>query len=95
MIVHVSSGFIPNIHVDRFVEHITNEVAPRLRTAPAVVSFYLWRRRLVSYEEITTVSIWQSREGLDLFLAGVGDIWDYSTFCAISTEARFYSIAVL
>jgi hypothetical protein len=95
MFVHISSGFIPLMHVNRFLEHVTNQVAPRFRSTGEVISVYRWQHRLASYEEITAVSVWHSREAMDFFLGGIGDIWEYERFSAVSSVARVYTISVL
>lgn len=68
MIVRISSIAIPKTEVARYFDHVQSDLVPAYRGAPGFDSLYFLHRSLIAYEEVLTVSFWQSEADLVHFV---------------------------
>jgi len=70
VIVRISSIAIPNARIDDYLEYLQRDLIPRYETAEGIESVWVLQRRLLAYDEVTTISVWQAEEALTRFFEG-------------------------
>jgi heme-degrading monooxygenase HmoA len=66
-IVRIASVFVMQSHVEAHLKRLLEGVIPAYQAAPGLLTISVLRRSLVGYEEITTVTTWQSEEHMQKF----------------------------
>lgn len=65
--VRIASVFVMQSHARSYLKHLLEDVIPAYQTAPGLLTVVVLRRPLVGYEEIATVTTWQSEEHMQKF----------------------------
>jgi hypothetical protein len=66
-IVRIGSVFVIQSHIDAYLKWLREEIIPGYQAAQGFSAIVVLRRSLVGYEEITTVTMWQSAEEMQRF----------------------------
>jgi heme-degrading monooxygenase HmoA len=54
-------------HVDDYLKRMLDYIIPEFQAAQGLLAIKILRRRLVGYEEVTTITTWQSGEQMRCF----------------------------
>lgn len=65
--VRIASVFVMESHVEAYLTRLLETVIPAYQEAPGLSAITVLRRSLVGYEEISTITSWQSEEHMRWF----------------------------
>lgn len=66
-IVRIGSVFVIQSHAEAYLKWLLEKIIPGYQAAPGFSAIVVLRRSLVAYEEITTITMWQSAEQMQSF----------------------------
>ena len=66
-IVQIASVFVMQSHAEAYLQRLLEAVIPAYQEAPGLSAIMVLRRSLVGYEEISTITTWQSEEHMRWF----------------------------
>jgi hypothetical protein len=66
-VAQVTSVFVPQSHVDTYLERLLEIAMPMYKATTSVSAIMVLRRSLVAYEEVITITTWQSIEKMKGF----------------------------
>jgi hypothetical protein len=66
-IVRIASVFVMQPHAEAYLNRLLEAVIPAYQATPGLSALTVLRRSLVGYEEITTVTTWQSEQHMQSF----------------------------
>jgi heme-degrading monooxygenase HmoA len=94
VIVQISSIAIPKTKIVEYLEHVRRNLLPAYNKAPGLDAVHFLHRSLVAYDELVTISVWQSEEALRHFTAGSDPDVGSRELAGIEFEPRTYKLVL-
>jgi len=94
VIVQISSIAVAKAKTGEYLERLQRDAIPAYEAALGIVSIQLLRRSLVAYDELLTLSVWESEEALTRFLERPPLTDAPSDLRGIESEPRIYQLVV-
>lgn len=92
VIVRISTISIPASRISEYIVHVYRDLIPNFEVAEGLEWVWFLRRRLGTYVEVVTISVWQSEGALTRFFEN----WPFSEatkeYLGIEFEPRIYTV---
>jgi heme-degrading monooxygenase HmoA len=92
VIVRITTIAVPKTQLPEYYEYMENNLVPRYTNSPGLSSIQLLKREFVAYDEITTISSWDSEEAMNAFLETKPFDRTPFEFAGIEFEPRLYHV---
>ena len=93
MIARISSAIVPYSTVDRYLDYLCTNRVPTCEVSADLISFLVFKRPVVGYVELLTLTIWRSEKALARFLEGCVETTDDGRdYSVIHMESHVYEL---